>query len=210
MRAGIAILAGSVLLATPAMARVTHEEAFNLCIAQPVLQTDSVASIVDDMLSKPHNPAMDGMSRAQIINAIQYMKGNECAAAFEAHPDAFAVVAVQKQVSDFAWEIAWGAVNMACRDHLSGACIRKEVDAAAAIRAANTQGGGQTPASRAWSLVLTSSLSFSQWKACMDAVGDQHPDDGVMLGCASSVRWHSQTDGTVAGRKLAACFKKGG
>jgi hypothetical protein len=62
---------------------------------------------------------------------------------------------------------------------------------------------------RACTLVLTGDTDADEWWQCVEAVGDQHPSDTVLLGCADSITWHSQTDGRMAGLKIGACFRKG-
>ena len=62
---------------------------------------------------------------------------------------------------------------------------------------------------RACTLVLTGDTDADQWWQCVEAVGDQHPSDSVLLGCAETITWHSQTDGRTAGLKIGACFRTG-
>lgn len=199
------LIIASAVLASPAMARVDHEQAFNLYIAQPALKSDGLAIMVDEQLSKPHDLMLDNMSKAQIVNAIQYSHGNVCATELVAHPDVFSAVVIQQFVSDDDWENAWFALNLFCRRNFTGACIKQEVAAAAAIRDEDTH--GHTPSSRACSLVLSSDTDPIQLERCRNAVRDQHPNEQVMLSCAASVKWHSQTDGTFAGRKIGKCFR---
>lgn len=210
MRAGIgtALVTLGALLAKSGIAQVNQEQAFNLCIAQPLLKSDFLMPLIEEKLAKPHDPALDYMSKAQLLNATQYYQGTACAADLVAHPDAFSVIAGQQFVSHFAWELAWGAFNTECRQNLTGACIKNEIDAGVAVQEANSH--GMTSSSRACSLVLLTDIDFVQWKACMDAVGDQHPDEVVILGCAASAQFHSQNNGALAGRKIGECLKKGG
>jgi hypothetical protein len=62
---------------------------------------------------------------------------------------------------------------------------------------------------RACTLVLTGDTDADEWWQCVEAVGDQHPSDTVLLGCADSITRHSQADGRTAGLKIGACFRQG-
>jgi hypothetical protein len=209
---GAALVAFGALFATSSMTQVSQEQAFNLCIVQPLLKSDFLVPIIDEMLSKPHDPAADHMSKAQILNDIQYYQGTACAAELVAHPDAFGVIAEQHFVSAWAWESAWDAFNHFCRQNLTGACIQQETDGAVAIRELNSH--GVTRSFNLCSVVLAPGAGNLQLKACMDAVGDPHPNDpwndDMIPGCMHSMQWNSQKDGAVAGRKITECFKKGG
>jgi hypothetical protein len=66
---------------------------------------------------------------------------------------------------------------------------------------------GRANATRACTLVLTSDAGIEQWWLCVDAVGDRHPANAALLGCASAIGWHSQSDGRTAGLKIGACFR---
>ena len=63
---------------------------------------------------------------------------------------------------------------------------------------------------RACTLVLTHAADTEQWRQCVESVGDQRSNSPVLLRCASAIRWHSQTDGRTAGRKIGECLSKGG
>jgi hypothetical protein len=65
-------------------------------------------------------------------------------------------------------------------------------------------------ATRACTLVMSSDAAMEQWKRCIEAVGDVRPSDSALLSCASTVKWHSQTDGNTAGLKIRECFRKAG
>jgi hypothetical protein len=205
---GITLLAVGTLLATSAIAQVDQEQAFNLCVAQPVLQSDFLMPIIDEKLSRPHDPTLDYMSRDQLLNAAQFFQGRACATELVDHPDVFWAIAGQHFASSFAWEFAWVAFNTFCRQNLTGACIKQETAAAVATQEANSH--GMTAAGQACSITLASDVDFVQMKVCMDAVDDKHPDDKVISGCAGSVPWHSQQDGAVVGQIISECVAKGG
>jgi hypothetical protein len=67
-----------------------------------------------------------------------------------------------------------------------------------------------TDAIRACTLVLSSDADMGQWWQCVDSVGDQHSTNDALLKCASTIRWHSQSDGKAAGLKIAECFRNAG
>ncbi len=189
----------------PAKAKVDREQAFNLCTAQPLLQTDKLEEIIVDMKSKPHDPRLDEKTTEQEVNAMQFFEGNTCADKLMSHPDALGAIDLQQLSSKEDWNIAWNAFNTTCKNNLTGKCISDEVTSAAAIREANADAQGQTPASRVCQLALGGKTGFFQWKKCMDAVGDPHPEEQVIRSCAFSVEWGSQLDGAKLGRKLGQC-----
>lgn len=203
-------LAAALLLAcaaaVPAHAAVTHEQAFDLCVAQPGLQTENVREIYDDIMSKPHPPGLDDAPAEKFINALQYEEGNMCAAKMVAHPDVFATIVLAEPTTSDAWKIAWVSFNTNCKSTLTGKCISGEIEGAAAIREMTPD--GPTPASRDCQLVLAEHTGFAPWKRCMDVVGDQHPEESVIRSCSFSVGWHSQKDAGVAGKKILACYAK--
>ena len=81
------------------------------------------------------------------------------------------------------------------------------VGVATAATAVDEDTIGRANASRACTLVLASDADMEQWWQCVTAVGDQHPTNAALLGCASTIGWHSQSDGKTAGLKIDACFR---
>ncbi len=65
-------------------------------------------------------------------------------------------------------------------------------------------------ATRSCTLVMDSAADIQQWRLCIEAIGEQHPTEVVLLGCAAVIKWHSQADGKVAGDRLRTCFSAGG
>ncbi len=191
-----------------AKAKIDHEQAFNFCTSQPLLQKDKLEEIIVDMKNKPHDPILDEKTNEQQINAFQFFEANTCADKLMAHPDAFGAIGLQQFSSKQDWIIAWSAFNAICKSAPTGKCISDEVASAAAIREANAVAQGQTPASRVCQLALGSKTSFFQWKRCMDTVGDPHPEEQVIRSCALSVEWGAQPDGVKVGRKLSQCLRK--
>jgi hypothetical protein len=57
---------------------------------------------------------------------------------------------------------------------------------------------------------MSSGAAMEQWTQCIEAVGDVRPPDAVLLRCASTIKWHSQTDGNTAGLKIGECFRRAG
>ena len=191
---------------TPAFARIEHEQAFNLCISQPLLQTDALIKIIEGLKSTPHDPALDEKTPEELINAMQFYEGNNCAKKLVSHPDVYSAIGLQQFSTKDDWILAWSAFNITCSGKMTGKCILDEIASRAAVRQANDQ--GQTAGSRVCQLGLGAKTSFSEWKKCMDAVGDQHPDEQVIRDCALSVEWGSQTDGAKLGRKLGQCLRR--
>ena len=208
-----------LLLAVPACAHITHDQAFDLCTSQPALQKGELAPNVEFKLSRPHDPVLDTMTEAQIINATQWVEGNRCAAILQAHPDVFSAIAREQFASRDRFEMAWVAFNSYCKgDRVSAACITAELDAYFSIKSRNfaTKDGRESPASRACTLAMGAQADFVEEIRCMDVIGTGDPGDPTTVYCGGGLGAvlfkhdkHDGENGKATGSRIAACFKKG-
>jgi hypothetical protein len=89
----------------------------------------------------------------------------------------------------------------------TAAMIAGWVDLCTVARGVEADWPNRTDAVRACTLVLTSDADMGQFWQCVEAIGAQRPAKWVLLNCASTVGWHSQSDGRVAGQKVAECLE---
>ena len=106
----------------------------------------------------------------------------------------------------------WGKMTklmkgFACALLATATVLGVGVEFAAGASAAKGDVTNQSDAIRACVLVLSADADMDQWRECVDAVGNQHATNEALLKCASTIRWHSQSDGMTAGLTIAECFR---
>ena len=187
----------------PAMAHLEHEQDFDLCIAQPLLQSDRLTSILEEKISGGHDPLFDEKSIKQLVNTTQYNAGNECAETLVAHPDVYWAIIREDQISKKNLDNSWVAKNSWCQNDFTVKCTVKETEDFAEIILENKQFKGVTPWSQSCMVVLSFESTTSENKNFIDIVHRQNPDRDIAVKCAFEVGWHSMNEGTRDGSLIA-------
>ncbi len=133
------------MAAHPALAQVTRQDAINLCMAQPALDSSNLVPAIREQLARPHDRALDRVPLTQLVRDTQQRRAAACADEMIAHPDVFSAIAIQQFVFNNNWVNAWVAFNTNCRDRLTGACIEQHVEATATIRPTTLHDPGPPP-----------------------------------------------------------------
>ncbi|MBV8456693.1 MAG: hypothetical protein JO122_08790 [Acetobacteraceae bacterium] len=191
------------------------ESAFNLCSAQSTLEPDLVMTLVEERLSRPHDPNLDLYTKEQLVDMVRYNAAQQFAYELATHPEVLAFLAQQQFVSYDAWQLGWIAFNSWCRPKLTSACILDEIQASEAIRAANTAGQGPTPAYTACMLALSPGMFAPTPEAdpvttkhCMEEIETHKPGKKQIAGCDLMSDVHTRTDPIRTARKIFECSQR--